>query len=320
MQPYSDHPLLVKDWLERWLDEKVRRDRQLSTLERYQDIINKQLIPYLGDAELDRLKPSEIDAMLVSLQRSGLASATVRTAHAVLSSAYREAVRLELVLRNPASAVSPPPKRRQLVIPPEVRVVRELLRLAREESNPLFPFLHLLTYTGMRRGEAMGLRWVNVNLGAAYLTVIETAVKTRTQGMVLSPPKTPTSQRTIDLDLETVSVLRAHHEAQIRAADVEELDPVALVFQARDGGVVKATSITRALKLLGERVGCPWITFHSLRHFHASVALQQHQNVAVVSRRLGHSSVTTTLDTYAHCMPGWQRSTAEAFARAMEVP
>ena len=73
-----------------------------------------------------------------------------------------------------------------------------------------------------------------------------------------------------------------------------------------------------AFRELGERVGCT-ITFHSLRHFHASLSLEQRQNVVVVSRRLGHASVNTTLETYAHCMPGWQPGTVEAFADSMEA-
>ena len=91
------------------------------------------------------------------------------------------------------------------------------------------------------------------------------------------------------------------------------------MFPHCDGGLMRVTTIIRDLKRLGERVGMPGITFHSLRHFHASVSLQQHQNVVVVSRRLGHSSVVTTLDTYGHVMAGWQKGEADAFAEAMET-
>ena len=82
---------------------------------------------------------------------------------------------------------------------------------------------------------------------------------------------------------------------------------------------MKVTTIIRDLKTLSRRAGVPEITFHSLRHFHATVALQQRQNVVVVSRRLGHASVTTTLDTYGHVMAGWQKDVAEAFAEAMAI-
>ena len=103
--------------------------------------------------------PRAIDAMLSELLRSGLSASTVRSAHTVLSSAYKEAVRLGVTDRNPAESVSPPVRRHRPVVPPPVAVVQDLLRLAREEGHHyLYPFLHLLTYTGMRRGEALALR------------------------------------------------------------------------------------------------------------------------------------------------------------------
>ena len=320
MDSRTDNAVLVRDWLLQWVDGKVRRANKLATQERYQNIIELKIIPALGSVPLTELRPRQVDAMLGGLLDSGLAPATVRAIHTVLSAACKEAVKLEMIDHNPVAAVSPPPKRRTPVVLPEARVVGALLRLAQEEGDPLFPFLHLLTYTGMRRGEALALRWGNVNLAQGFLSVVESAVKTRTQGLVLEKPKSANGTRIIDLDRLTIELLAEHLETQIRAGlfDGDEPPPDALVFRARDGGLLKVTNIQRGLKRLGQRVGWSGITFHSLRHFHATLALQQRQNPVVVSRRLGHASVTTTLDTYGHSMPGWQQGTAEAFARAME--
>lgn len=90
------------------------------------------------------------------------------------------------------------------------------------------------------------------------------------------------------------------------------------VFTNEFGDWIKPYSLTHAVKALGARVGFPRMTVHSLRHFHASVALQTGQNIIVVSKRLGHSNVSITSDIYAHALPGWQRQTADAFAQAME--
>jgi integrase len=145
--------ILLKDWLSRWLDEKVRRDRKLNTQERYEIIIRRQIVPYLGDLELSALTPRAIESMQSDLLRSGLASSTVRNAHTILSSAYKEAVRLGFTDHNPVASVAPPVRRQRRIIPPPVAVVQHLLRLTREEGHYLYPFLHLLVYTGMRRGK-----------------------------------------------------------------------------------------------------------------------------------------------------------------------
>ena len=192
--------------------------------------------------------------------------------------------------------------------------VQEILAIAERERHRLFPFLRLLVYTGMRLGEALGLRWSNVNLDQGYVRVVEAAVKTHRQGMITKRPKTTKGVRTIDLDDRTIEVLR-----RLRLKQFLDDYQGEFVFPHCDGGLMRVTTIIRDLKRLGERVGVPGITFHSLQHFHASVSLQQHQNVVVVSRRLGHSSVVTTLDTYGHVMAGWQKGEADAFAEAMET-
>ena len=316
MEYRNRETILVKDWLSQWLDDKVRPDRKLNTQERYEGIIRRQIVPYLGDVALAALTPGAIEAMQSGLLRSGLASSTVRNAHIILSSAYKEAVRLGLTDLNPVASVAPPVKRHRRVVPPSVAVVQDLLRLAREESHHLYPFIHLLVYTGMRRGEALALRWVNVNLDGGYLAVVEAAVKTRTQGLIITEPKSSHSHRTIDIDDETADLLGQLRDRQIQDGQTAN-DPAALVFPGRRSRMMGTSHLQRELKRLGQSVGDETITFHSLRHFHATLALQQHQNVVVVSKRLGHSSVSMTLDIYGHTIPGWQRSAAEAFAQAM---
>ena len=308
--------MFLKDWLARWLDEKVRPGSKVNTQERYEGIIRRQIVPYLGDVELVALTPTAIDSMQSELLRSGLAASTVRNAHTILSAAYKEAVRMGLTDHNPVASVAPPVKRHRRIIPPAVPVVQDLLRFARDEGHTLYPFLHLLVYTGMRRGEALALRWANVNLDDGYLTVVEAAVKTRTQGVMLTEPKSRHSHRTIDLDDETIDVLEQHRDRQFQDGQPAD-DRGALVFPGRRKRFMGVSHLHRQLKRLAQLAGDDTITFHSLRHFHATLALQQYQNVVVVSNRLGHSSVSMTLDIYGHTMPGWQRTAAEAFAKAM---
>ena len=145
--------ILVKDWLARWLDEKVRPARKTNTQERYEGIIRRQIVPYLGDVELVALTPTAIDSMQSELLRSGLAASTVRNAHTILSAACKEAVRMGLTDHNPVASVAPPVKRHRRIIPPAVaRRFRLCCASPATKEHTLYPFLHLLVYTGMRRG------------------------------------------------------------------------------------------------------------------------------------------------------------------------
>ena len=141
----------------------------------------------------------------------------------------------------------------------------------------------------MRKGEAIALRWDNVDLDRGTLRVTEAASKT-SQGLLLDTPKSRQSVRKIDLDETTVAVLRRHRERQKEEhrGRGDRANP-SLVFTNARGEYLKLTTIDRTLKSLGKSVGAPNITFHGFRHFHASVALQSHQNVLLISRRLGHS-------------------------------
>ena len=128
-------------------------------------------------------------------------------------------------------------------------------------------------------------------------------------------PKTDKGVRSIDLPDVAVDFLRDH-----RARGGEAVKPDDLVFPGSDGKKMPETTMMRWLKDLGARVGAPDITFYAFRHFHASVCLEDDENASATSRRLGHGSVTTTMDVYGHLMKGRQKSLAQSFAKALERP
>ena len=173
----------------------------------------------------------------------------------------------------------------------------------------------------MRRGEALALTWDDVNLEAGYVEVRQSLVR-RSTGLTLESPKTVSGERTIDLDSHTVELLRGHRANQdLNIRRTREMGLTynhrGLVFADAKGGWTNPMRLTRAVKSLGRKAGHDAVTTRALRHFHASVALQQGTNIVVVSKRLGHSTVSITSDIYAHSLPGWQRQAAEDFAAAM---
>ena len=311
--------ILLRDWLARWMAERITPHRRQKTKERYQEIIDRHIVPLIGHINLEKLGPSHIQALESKLSAEGMSPKGVSLVHTVLSGATKHALRMELIYRNPVSLVSPPPLKRREIVPPEISAVRGALALAWEERHYLFACIHLIAYTGLRRGEALGLVWNNVDLDQGHIFVAGSLVRSRERGLIIEPPKTDSGRRTVDLDSGTIRVLAEHWDSQQRVKETmrEAYEDRGRVFAGAYGEWPNPMSLTRAVKYLGSRVGHESMTVRSLRHFHASVTLQSGQNIVVVSKRLGHANVSITSDIYAHSLPGWQKQAAEAFAEAM---
>ena len=309
----------LREWLDLWMSEVIIPNRRQKTVDRYEGIIRLHIVPHLGNVEFSKLTPVQVQKLESLLrQEKGMAPQGIQLVHNVLSGAMKHALRMELIQRNPVALVSPPPIPKAEAEAPEIEAVKRLLETGESQQHYLWPCLHLIAYTGMRRGEALGLEWERVEWDKKQLMVSASLVATA-HGLSLERPKTSSGRRVVDLDTHTVAVLSGHRQRQQQFARELGVPAPAIVFP-RNGleGWSHPNTLSHALASLSEKAGCGKITFRSLRHFHASVALKTGQNLVVVSKRLGHKKVSTTIDIYAHVLPGWQRETAEAFARAMD--
>ncbi len=313
--------ILLRDWLDQWMQEIIAPNRRQRTKERYQGIITRHIKPAIGHVQLTKLAPSHVQALESQLSAQGMAAEGVGLVHRVLSGAMKHALRMEMVYRNPVSAVSPPRIIRQEPAPPDISAVRAALELARAEEHYLYACIHLIAYTGMRRGEAMGLLWDDVDLERGRILIERSLSRTLERGLCVDPPKTNSGRRVVDLDVRTIEVMAKHQEDQRTTKELmrDMYEDYRRVFAGPYGEWINPDQLSKAVKRLGKRVGHPSMTVRSLRHFHASVSLQSGQSVVIVSKRLGHASVSTTADIYAHSLPGWQKEAAEAFARTMDA-
>ena len=318
--PVATQKITFGQWLSRWMAEYVVPNTRQRTIERYLGLIEKHIAPHVGHVELTKLTPSDIQALEAMLLGNGMAPKGVEMVHNVISGSYKYALRMEAVWRNPAKSVTPPKITRKEVEPPEIAKVREILKLAEEEGHPLFPCFHLIAYTGLRRGEALGLRHQDLNLEVGTISVVQSLVRSLQKGLILEPTKTNAGRRTIDLDDGTVAVLRAHMGKQLLSRMELEgaYEDNGLVFPGPLGAPLKPMALTRAFQSFAKRLGLERAKLHDLRHFHASVMLQSGQSLLLVSKRLGHTSISTTGNVYGHLLPGWQKEAANAFAKAME--
>ena len=240
-----------------------------------------------------------------------LAPKKVLNVHQILRTALGDAERQGLVARNLARLMDPPCHG----IAPEQLCWNEgqLARfLETAMSHRLGTALWLSAMTGMRRGEVLGIRWNDVDLDARRLSVRRSVTCTGYQ-VHITPTKTRTSRRTVDLDPRTVNVLAEWRAAQDR--ELGERDTIGTVFTRPTGQPVHPHVLSQTFNRLQRTAGVPRIRLHDLRHTHATLLLKAGVPLKVVSERLGHSTPAFTMAVYQHVLPGMQRDAADMFAR-----
>jgi len=187
-------------------------------------------------------------------------------------------------------------------------------------DTPYYVPFYTALYTGLRRSELLGLRWRDVDLDLATLSVVQTLHHVPKKGYIFKEPKTKRSRRLVDLSPSLALLLRGHRANQELEKKLlgRMLIPDDLVFCYPDGTPLPPNSVTKAFHKLAKSLGMSRIRLHDLRHTHATLMLSQGVHPKVVSERLGHSSVAITLDTYSHVLPGIQAAAARRFDEGLQ--
>jgi integrase len=300
----------VAGYLNAWL-EHIKASVSPRTHERYTEIVRKNIIPLIGGALLTKLQPVAISrAYAKALERGrcdgkgALSANTVLYMHRILRSSLKQAVRWQLINRDPTDAVRPPrierPKREIY----DLAQTAELLEGMRGTS--MFIPTVLAVLCGLRRGEIAALRWCHLSLDAGRLSVLETVEQTGA-GVRYKEPKGRRT-RAVALSQTVVKELRAHRLRQAQELlqlGVRQTEDCFVVAQY-DGRPMQPRSLTHAwVRLLG-RTGLPRLRLHDLRHAHATHMLASGVHPKIAQERLGHSTVAITLDLYSHVLPGMQ--------------
>ncbi len=312
------HSLTVGEYLQTWLAGK--RQLRPTTRRNYQTHIRRYLQPALGPVRLAELTPEHIDRLysdLIDGRYVGATPATVQHVHRTLRSALNTAVRRRLVAWNPALHVDLPEHRRARGSVWEPAQVGAFLDFTREHR--LYALFHLIAFTGMRRGEAIGLHWEDVNL-AAQLVVVQWQVTDAGDGPKLGPTKTAAGGRVVPIDGFTAEVLARHlaRQQRERRAWAEAAEDLDLVFSREDGALLRPDAVTHLFASLVHEAELPRIRLHDLRHTHASLALAAGVDIKIVSNRLGHSTTAITADLYTHVTSAVARRAADAIA--LQIP
>lgn len=315
--PLAPERQTLTSYLEQWLEDAARLRVRERTFVGYETIVRRHLIPAIGQLRLTRLGPQHVQAMLAKKIEEGLAPRTVQSIHAVLRMALNDALRWELVQRNVAALVTPPRSEQSDVLTLSSEQARRLLDAA--ERDRLGALFSVALALGLRRGEALGLRWGDVAFERGTLRV-ERSLQRVGGALRLTEPKTSRSRRTIALPAPAASSLRAHRARQLeeRLQAGSEWQDDDLVFTTQFGTPLDPRNVSRAFHKLLARTGLPRMRFHDLRHTCASLLLAQNVHPRVVMETLGHSRISTTMDLYSHVAPEVQRDAAVGMERALE--
>lgn len=302
--------ITVADYLPQWLDTN-KPAIQSTTAYHYKIIIDKHIVPYIGTIPLGELRLARIESLYTELLESGLGIRTVRITHSVLHAALEKAVRQHLILRNPAHGAAQPRYRHaEMCVLDETQVTQFLITA---NESPYSALYHLAVQTGMRQGELFGLKWSDLQWNRGVLHVQRQVKRPPGKGWQFSEPKTKAGRRTIQLGERVLQALREHRERQSKAKRLMGIawQENGLMFTNSVGNPGDGSNIRKDFYSVLEAAGLPKIRFHDLRHTAATLMLNHSVSPIVVSKMLGHSKPSVTMDIYGHLLYGMQAEAAK---------
>ncbi|SFR15428.1 tyrosine-type recombinase/integrase [Desulfoscipio geothermicus] len=298
-----------------WLDDYGKLKLAPTTYRRYKQIIDLRVVPWLGQIQLDKLKPIHLQQFYKKIIEGGrldgregqLSAGSIiyhqRVIHRILEAAYKQ----ELIHRNVADLVELPlpeddDEKEQVAILNSDQI-KELE--ASLNSGQYYTLVFVGIRTGLRRGELLGLQWRDIDFDKGKLSVRRSLSYTKEKGIFTKLPKNKKSRRTIDISPEVINVLRKHRTKQkekfLSKGIIQSENHY--IFCQNDGQPLHPDTISSWFPKYLEDIGLPKLKFHCLRHTHASLLLSTGVDIKYISDRLGHSSIRITYDIYSHLIP-----------------
>lgn len=287
------------------------------TIKSNESYIKNHIVPMIGHIKLADLNALHIEKFINDLREKGLAEGTIKKMYAIISSSLISASKKDIIPKNVASYADNKPKvkRKQVEVWDDIETRRFLEHTATQKTRYYIAF-HLALATGMRQGEILGLRWMDVDLNRKIISVRQTLSH---DGKEFGTPKTESSIRSITIDEVTVEALKKHRNmiTQEKWSKDDSYVDNDLVVCTKYGTPCFPKDLDTVWNRLRESAKLRKITFHDLRHTHASLLLKNNTHPKVVSERLGHSSIQITLDLYSHLFPNMQEDAADQLGQML---
>jgi integrase len=291
----------VAEWLVEWLADVVAPESAANTHYSYQLAVKNHIAPYLGEVILDKLAAANIVEWLAHLKRKGTGERTRQNAYVVLRKAMADAFRLGKRIGNPCEGVQKPKHKAETIDPFEAVEVQRMLKATK--GTRWYLLVVLAVSCGARRGEILGLQWSSVKLGKhPHIVIDQQQVQVGGRSMV-GKPKSEAGNRKIPLTPEAVAAVKEHRDI-VRKLGLS-LD--SYVFMNREGFPVSVSALAKNVWApLLRKLGIRHRGIHHCRHTFATFALHAGVSIVELSKLLGHSKPSVTLNTYAHVIAALQ--------------
>lgn len=304
-----DEKTTLREFWERWLVSSASTVKP-STLRRYKDLARMHILPVLGNKRLAKLSPADVVHLHADRIAHGLSSTSVRHIHSLLHRLLKDAVNWDMIHRNVAEAVTAPKRSTTEAKVWSLEEVARFIAAAEEKGDDTLWTLAI--FTGMRRGELLGLQWKDVDFDGQCIYVRRSMSRGADSRLVEGAPKTAKGRRRIALAPEMTDCLRRHQKKQLehRVKLGPAYDNNDLVFPNEFGRTLHPNSFAYRFKAVVQTAGVPYIRPHDLRHTSATLLLRQGTHMKIVQERLGHSDIAMTMNLYSHVAPDLQEAAA----------
>jgi integrase len=306
-----------KEFAINYIETTYRNRVKKSSYETAHNVVVIHIIPFFGDMDINDIDQFLVHEFYQAKMKEGYSSSYIQRMHEMMRLILRVAKKWEVLHKDIASMLEPP-----RLIKKEMKVwtidqVNTFLKFTKHSRY--HPIYFLAAYTGMRKGEILGLSWTDIDFEEKTISINKTLYKVPSE-YLLQEPKTKNSFRTIYIDDDIIRVLKRQKVKQnlerLRYGGVYKEHN--MVFAQETGEYVHPQGVNGLFTRFIGQANLPRIRFHDLRHTHATILLLMGVNPKIVAERLGHSSVQITLDTYSHVLPSMKQDLAEQFSQAMK--
>lgn len=310
MEEKSEETMLLQDWVLYYLMNYKKNEVKETTYNSYINTFSSNINnTELGRTNLDKLTSNQLQSFYNRKKADGYNPKTIRHIYILLNIALNKAVQLKMINENVNLLVTLPKKEEFNAQVLSIDEVKKILTYARED--PLYPIIVLTLYTGLRKGEVMGLKWENIDFekkelhvkGSLCRVVIERNLEGKSiYGYKILEPKTTKSKRTIPLLPHAIEALEIQRKRQEQDKENYALiyQDEGFVFTRKDGRYLEQRGFMDNYHSFMKSYGVTDVRFHDLRHTFASLLLEAGESPKIIQELLGHSTITTTMDIYAH--------------------
>lgn len=312
----------LEKFVKRWLRDYAEKNIGRKTLHRYRQMLDSRILPALGHLRLEQITPVHLLTFYANLQEEGirldgkpgkLSNQTILHHHRLISAILQDAVEWQVIASNPASRVKPPKVQKQEINCYDEDQLKALLEAASKEPLKHKVLVNLVVFSGLRRGEAMGLEWRDINFEKNTLTVRQSSQYIPGQGQFTKDPKTATSKRILSLPPFLIDMLKEYKREQnkqrLKLGDMwQNSDRVFTTWNGKPGHPEWPSQWFP--KFIAKHK-LPSLSFHGLRHVNATLLINSGLPLKSISGRLGHSNVQTSLDIYGHFLRSADKEAAD---------